>query len=296
MMDPETENFPFEENGSEQFEIEEEKDSESDQQGKEKKEDEKRDQNTTNSSFFSPSPLSPLSLPLPPLLNCKKQTQKILKEIFHFEEFREGQERAIERVLSGRNTLLVTPTGSGKSLCYQVLFFSFLFFSFLSFSLLWSFLLIFLHFQKFSRNSISFLLSLFLSYFPPQIPAYIMRKYLTIVISPLLSLMSDQKDRLPEPLSGVTLNSSQSHAEQGNNYPLSHISSFSLLSFSPSLLFLFLFLSLFLSLIFFISLYQNNLSKNFETGPLISSSSLLKSSLLQSSLLSFPLFPKFDLL
>jgi ATP-dependent DNA helicase RecQ len=44
----------------------------------------------------------------------------ILKEVFGFDDFRPGQEDAIEALLSGRNVLAVMPTGSGKSLCYQV--------------------------------------------------------------------------------------------------------------------------------------------------------------------------------
>lgn len=43
-----------------------------------------------------------------------------LKETFGFPSFRQGQERAIEAVLSGRDALVIMPTGSGKSLCYQV--------------------------------------------------------------------------------------------------------------------------------------------------------------------------------
>ncbi len=43
-----------------------------------------------------------------------------LKAKFGHEEFREGQEETIRRVLQGKNTLVVIPTGSGKSLCYQL--------------------------------------------------------------------------------------------------------------------------------------------------------------------------------
>ncbi|HTQ13346.1 MAG TPA: DNA helicase RecQ [Rhizomicrobium sp.] len=45
---------------------------------------------------------------------------EVLKDIFGFEEFRPGQEEAIDALLAGRNVLAVMPTGSGKSLCYQV--------------------------------------------------------------------------------------------------------------------------------------------------------------------------------
>ena len=44
----------------------------------------------------------------------------ILKNVFGFDAFRPGQEAAIGALLAGRNVLAVMPTGSGKSLCFQV--------------------------------------------------------------------------------------------------------------------------------------------------------------------------------
>src|SRR5262245_23099823 len=69
-----------------------------------------------------------------------------LHEHFGYAAFRPGQEAAVESVLAGRDTLVVLPTGGGKSLCYQV-------------------------------------------------PALVLPK-LTVVISPLISLMKDQVDAL----------------------------------------------------------------------------------------------------
>ena len=46
--------------------------------------------------------------------------QTILKTKFGHAEFREGQEDTIRRVLQSKNTLVVIPTGSGKSICYQL--------------------------------------------------------------------------------------------------------------------------------------------------------------------------------
>ena len=69
-----------------------------------------------------------------------------LREHFGYAAFRPGQESAVESVLAGRDTLVVLPTGGGKSLCYQV-------------------------------------------------PALMLPK-LTVVISPLISLMKDQVDAL----------------------------------------------------------------------------------------------------
>ena len=45
---------------------------------------------------------------------------RILKDVFGFDAFRPGQEAAIGALLGGRNVLTVMPTGSGKSLCFQV--------------------------------------------------------------------------------------------------------------------------------------------------------------------------------
>ena len=44
----------------------------------------------------------------------------ILRNTFGFQHFRGVQEEVIGRVMAGRHTLAVMPTGSGKSLCYQV--------------------------------------------------------------------------------------------------------------------------------------------------------------------------------
>src|SRR5437773_12348902 len=43
-----------------------------------------------------------------------------LGEHFGFPAFRPGQREAVEAALAGRDVLVVMPTGSGKSLCYQL--------------------------------------------------------------------------------------------------------------------------------------------------------------------------------
>lgn len=48
-----------------------------------------------------------------------KVTQ-VLKETFGIQRLRPGQRGVIERVLAGRPTLAIMPTGAGKSLCYQL--------------------------------------------------------------------------------------------------------------------------------------------------------------------------------
>lgn len=45
---------------------------------------------------------------------------KTLSETFGFDSFRPGQETIIEQILEGNSALAVFPTGSGKSLCYQL--------------------------------------------------------------------------------------------------------------------------------------------------------------------------------
>ena len=74
------------------------------------------------------------------------QARAVLNDRFGHIAFRPGQERAVESVLGGRDTLVILPTGGGKSLCYQV-------------------------------------------------PALILDG-LTVVLSPLISLMKDQVDAL----------------------------------------------------------------------------------------------------
>lgn len=44
----------------------------------------------------------------------------LLKKVFHFDSFRPYQKKVCESVVNGNNLLLVMPTGSGKSLCYQL--------------------------------------------------------------------------------------------------------------------------------------------------------------------------------
>jgi ATP-dependent DNA helicase RecQ len=75
-----------------------------------------------------------------------EEARRTLRERFGHDDFRPGQTEAIASVLEGRDTLVVLPTGGGKSLCYQV-------------------------------------------------PALVLPQ-LTVVLSPLISLMKDQVDAL----------------------------------------------------------------------------------------------------
>ena len=78
--------------------------------------------------------------------NLPNQLESTLKQHFGFGEFRLGQRDVIQDLLDGHDTLIVMPTGSGKSLCYQL--------------------------------------------------SALMLEGVTIIISPLISLMQDQVDSL----------------------------------------------------------------------------------------------------
>ena len=45
---------------------------------------------------------------------------QILHDVFGYTTFRPGQEEIVDLILGGENVLAVMPTGSGKSLCYQI--------------------------------------------------------------------------------------------------------------------------------------------------------------------------------
>jgi ATP-dependent DNA helicase RecQ len=48
------------------------------------------------------------------------QLKRTMRKVFGLEQFRPGQEEVIRSVIAGRDTLAIMPTGSGKSLCYQL--------------------------------------------------------------------------------------------------------------------------------------------------------------------------------
>jgi RecQ family ATP-dependent DNA helicase len=53
-------------------------------------------------------------------LRATADPARLLREIFGHDAFRPGQEEAVQAALAGRDALVVMPTGSGKSLCYQL--------------------------------------------------------------------------------------------------------------------------------------------------------------------------------
>lgn len=95
-----------------------------------------------------------------------KQINDLLRKVFGIESLRDGQRHVIDSVLDGQDTLAVMPTGSGKSLCYQL-------------------------------------------------PARLL-KGVTVVVSPLISLMKDQAEKLEESgiASAAQINSSLSRVDE----------------------------------------------------------------------------------
>lgn len=85
-----------------------------------------------------------------------------------YSTFRVNQREAIKRVLAGRSTLFISPTGSGKSLCYQL----------------------------------------------PALLYARYKSYITIVVSPLISLMEDQMNNFPKSLKAVSLHSGHNRAQR----------------------------------------------------------------------------------
>lgn len=46
--------------------------------------------------------------------------EQTLRQTFGYDSLRPGQEQAIRAVVAGRSAAAIFPTGSGKSLCYQL--------------------------------------------------------------------------------------------------------------------------------------------------------------------------------
>jgi len=63
--------------------------------------------------------IEPTTPALPPSPALQRALEK-MRSVFHIRDLRPGQAEIIESVLAGRDTLAVMPTGSGKSLTYQL--------------------------------------------------------------------------------------------------------------------------------------------------------------------------------
>jgi ATP-dependent DNA helicase RecQ len=58
--------------------------------------------------------------PWEPRLLAGSSPERLLREVFGFEQFRGLQRAVIEQVASGGDAVVLMPTGGGKSLCYQI--------------------------------------------------------------------------------------------------------------------------------------------------------------------------------
>lgn len=114
------------------------------------------------------------------------QAKKLLNDRFGFNSYRAGQEEAISSVLAERHALVMLPTGTGKTLCYQL-------------------------------------------------PAYLLGGS-TVIISPLLSLMEDQVEKMKSSgeKSVVALNSFLSFKEKQTI--LRNLSAYKFIFVSPEML------------------------------------------------------------
>ncbi len=79
----------------------------------------------TSRSFELPPPDFPEPIPaasLPPRRppGTLAEGRVLLKKVFGFDDFRFLQEAVVDNILKKRDTLAIMPTGSGKSLCYQL--------------------------------------------------------------------------------------------------------------------------------------------------------------------------------
>jgi superfamily II DNA helicase RecQ len=63
---------------------------------------------------------TPVDEPPPPPSPGLLRALEKMRSVFHIRDLRPGQAEIIESVLAGRDTLAIMPTGSGKSLTYQL--------------------------------------------------------------------------------------------------------------------------------------------------------------------------------
>src|SRR5271156_735388 len=71
-------------------------------------------------SETTPAAVAPKESPSPKAIPSNASLSELLKNVFGFSSFRPNQQAVCQAVTAGEDALLVMPTGSGKSLCYQL--------------------------------------------------------------------------------------------------------------------------------------------------------------------------------
>jgi DNA topoisomerase-3 len=71
-------------------------------------------------SQTTPVATAPQESAVPKAIPSNASLSELLKEVFGFSSFRPNQQAVCQAVTAGEDALLVMPTGSGKSLCYQL--------------------------------------------------------------------------------------------------------------------------------------------------------------------------------
>ncbi|MDV7106228.1 ATP-dependent DNA helicase RecQ [Vibrio sp. TH_r3] len=114
----------------------------------------------------------------------RNEAESILNDVFGYQQYRDGQEEVINAALNNKDSLVIMPTGGGKSLCYQI-------------------------------------------------PALV-KDGLSVVISPLISLMKDQVDQLKaNGVSAECINSSMPREDLISVYNRMNSGNLKLLYVSP---------------------------------------------------------------
>ena len=68
----------------------------------------------------TPAAAAPKESPAPKAIPSNASLSELLESVFGFSSFRPNQQAVCQAVTAGEDALLVMPTGSGKSLCYQL--------------------------------------------------------------------------------------------------------------------------------------------------------------------------------